>query len=168
MSLFGEFTIQFSFKNVLPVTNLTDDPHCFHGDVFFLRSGISIPLVSGNQHEEHVIWHNDCIQGCLWNLQWKMQEKNRLESYLVNHSGVESCKSPTGGLVREFPPKMPFSFGNTSEFVGCDFSHFRKVSLQRKRFFLTKKRVTCLFLIWLFLFLPALVWRTGDFYMEKV
>lgn len=32
-------------------------------------------------------------------------EKNCFESYLVNHSGVKSFKSPTGGSVREFSLK---------------------------------------------------------------
>lgn len=112
------------------------------------------------------IWHNDCIQGCLWKLQRKMQEKKiALIFFLVNHSGVKSFKSPTGGSVRELGilPKMPFSFGNASECAGYDYSHFR--DLCNKNDFPNKKRGH-IFVMWWFLFLPAL-FRTGDFYMVK-
>lgn len=85
--------------------------------------------------------------------------------FLVNHSGVKSFKSPTGGSVRELGilPKMPFSFGNASECAGYDYSHFR--DLCNKNDFPNKKRGH-IFVMWWFLFLPAL-FRTGDFYMVK-
>ena len=67
-------------------------------------------------------------------------EKNCFDFFLVNHSGVKSFKSPTGGSVRELGilPKMPFSFGNASECAGYDYSHFR--DLCNKNDFPNKKR----------------------------